>query len=197
MDIADDIAYGIHDLEDAIALGLVTERMFREYVEEECCGPFLDYLRARERGGSSNDLYEDFVRSLFLNSDSRKHSINRLNHHFITNISIYEENFEEPLLKYRAKINEAQRVFLDKMQDLVSEKVIKSPKVQHLEFKGQHMVVSVFEALKSDPRTLLPDDFHQKYRNDAQYSRVDRVGYNLSQSPQPLRFRFWPLLLLQ
>ena len=38
------------------------------------------------------------------------------------------------------------------------QKVICSPGVQHLEFKGQKLVVSVFEAMQSDPKSLLPAD---------------------------------------
>jgi dGTPase len=42
MDAADDIAYGVHDLEDAIALKLIGEVRFRELVREGDCGCFLD-----------------------------------------------------------------------------------------------------------------------------------------------------------
>jgi dGTPase len=41
--------------------------------------------------------------------------------------------------------------------------VIRSPGVQHLEFKGQSMVVSVFEAMQSDPERLLPRDAHARF----------------------------------
>jgi dGTP triphosphohydrolase len=46
--------------------------------------------------------------------------------------------------------------FLDALQGLVIKDVIKSPSVQHLEFKGQGMVVAVFETMQSDPSRLLP-----------------------------------------
>ena len=41
--------------------------------------------------------------------------------------------------------------------------MIYSPSVQHLEFKGQTMVVSVFEALQADPKRLLPRDAYAKF----------------------------------
>jgi dGTPase len=66
--------------------------------------------------------------------------------------------FTEPLIRYRARIKGEQSRFLDSLQALIAQKVIFSPNVQHLEFKGQKLVVSVFEALKSDPKSLLPED---------------------------------------
>lgn len=39
--------------------------------------------------------------------------------------------------------------------DLVKDKVIKSTNVQQLEFKGQKLVIELFEALASDPLRLL------------------------------------------
>jgi dGTPase len=41
--------------------------------------------------------------------------------------------------------------------------VIFSPNVQHLEFKGQKLVVSVFEAIQSDPKSLLPADAYARF----------------------------------
>ena len=37
MDVADDIAYGVHDLEDAIALELISEKDFRKDVPPQMC----------------------------------------------------------------------------------------------------------------------------------------------------------------
>lgn len=53
--------------------------------------------------------------------------------------------------------------FLMALKNIVKDRVITSPEVQHLEFKGQRMVVSVFEALETEPKSLLPRDTLQSY----------------------------------
>jgi dGTPase len=159
MDAADDIAYGVHDLEDAIALKLITEAQFREAVSENSSSSFLDVLKAKYPEESANDVYGHMVEGLFGDSGSRKRFVSRLVHHFMTAMEYLEyEQFSEPMIRYRATMKALQRKFLDALQDLVSKCVIKSPGVQHLEFKGQSMVVAVFEAMQSDPVRLLPGD---------------------------------------
>lgn len=52
------------------------------------------------------------------------------------------------------------------------ENVIRTPEVQHLEFKGQHMVISVFEAFSTEPKTFLPSITYKKYERESNDSRV-------------------------
>lgn len=106
-------------------------------------------------------------------SGRRKHFINRLVHHFITNCRIEtDEVFEDPLLRYKVSLPEPQRRFLDALKEAVALKVIRSPSVQQLEFKGQGMVVAVFEALMSDPEALLRVGVSKTYNGDADPMRV-------------------------
>ncbi|KRB49317.1 deoxyguanosinetriphosphate triphosphohydrolase [Rhizobium sp. Root708] len=173
MDVADDIAYGVHDLEDAIAMGLVSERDFREAINESACAPFLNSLNEKYSLANSNDVYESVVRALFGLGKERKHCIGRLVHHFVTHVEMTElEDFEEPLIRYRAKLHAPQRIFLDALQALIVTKVIRSAEVQHLEFKGQKMVVSVFEAFASDPRAFLPVDAYSDFVGAEDGARV-------------------------
>ncbi|MEY9120492.1 hypothetical protein [Bradyrhizobium yuanmingense] len=129
MDLSDDIAYGVHDLEDAIALGLVDEGDFRECVSEAGSAPFLDLLKTRYPEECGNDVYDYFVSRLFAESNWRKRFIGRL--------------------------------------------------VQHLEFKGQKLVVSVFEAIQSDPkvasscRCLCPFYYSRRRARDLRLCRRD------------------------
>ncbi|MGM4913212.1 hypothetical protein [Rhizobium sp. 768_B6_N1_8] len=85
-------------------------------------------------------------------------------HHFITHCRVETDpSFEDPLLRYRVSLPEPQRHFLDALKDAVARKVIRSPSVQHLEFKGQSKVVPVFEVLMSDPECLLPSSVFKAY----------------------------------
>lgn len=163
MDAADDIAYGVHDLEDAIALGLIDKQTLASALQDKCPS-FLDALKEKYPDESANDVYTHMVEGLFANSGTRKRFISRLVHHFIT-AAEYEENdvFAEPLIRYRVVLKQPQHDFLKALKDLVAGEVILSPSVQHLEFKGQTMVVSVFEALQADPKRLLPRDAYAKF----------------------------------
>ncbi|GLQ05884.1 anti-phage deoxyguanosine triphosphatase [Sneathiella chinensis] len=165
MDLADDIAYGVHDLEDAISLGLISQEQFREGVPEKALGPFLESLTDKYPNEASHDAYEKFVSELFNKEGQRKRYIGRMVHHFITAVQIVEaEGFEESLLRYRVTMPAEQKAFLNALKGLVFKKVIKSANVQHLEFKGQTMVVSVFEAFESDPEALLPDSVFRQFQ---------------------------------
>jgi dGTPase len=172
MDVADDIAYGVHDLEDAIALKLISESAFRQIATKEKCLDFLRTLRDKNDEFGS-DGYQRMISNLFGDSGSRKHYISKLVHFFICSVEFEVlDEFIEPLLKYRAVMKKESRVFLDALQGLVVQEVITSPSVQHLEFKGQSMVVSVFEALKADPERLLPREFFGRIIHREDESRV-------------------------
>lgn len=163
MDAADDIAYGVHDLEDTIALGLVSREGFAQALQDRCPS-FLDALKEKYPGESANDVFSRMVDGLFGDEGTRKRFIGRLVHHFLTAVEYVDlDAFAEPLLRYRVRVRQPQRAFLDALQGFVVREVIASPEVQHLEFKGQAMVVSVFEAMQADPRRLLPRDGLARY----------------------------------
>lgn len=173
MDVADDISYGVHDLEDAIALGLLKQGEFEQVVESVRCTSFLNALKAKYPHECGNNVYEHWIGMLFADSASRKRCISRLIHHFMTAIEVIElPEFTEPLLRYRVQVKAEQREFLDTLHEVVRDKVILDPSVQHLEFKGQKMVVSVFEAMASDPKRLLPRDAYKIFNGSESKHRV-------------------------
>jgi dGTPase len=165
MNLADDIAFGVHDLEDALALLLIREEEFRKFVSEEKCSSFLTKAKEKDPGESINNIYEKMVEGLFGDGRTRKRFISRMVHHLVVHsrIEILNE-LDEPLIRYRAVIDDGPKQFLDALQTAVRETVIYSASVQHLEFKGQKMVVSVFEALNSDPKSFLPHNTLKIYQ---------------------------------
>src|SRR3546814_7353439 len=89
MDLADDIAFGVHDLEDSLALRLIGEVEFRRCVPEERCGSFLSYLNERYPDESQSNIYERMVESLLGGGHVRKRIISRMVHYLVTHCRIY------------------------------------------------------------------------------------------------------------
>ena len=148
MDLADEISYGVHDLEDAVTLNFLNEKNFKHYCDNLNKPSLIRYNKAVN--------YKNIVKK-FSGPNAKQH-VGHLIHYFLTNIEIDPEtidDFTEPLLKYRVKLKEEAKELLDSLIKLVEEKVIFSPNVQQLEFKGQRMVIEVFNILKSDPEKYL------------------------------------------
>ncbi|MGL1432849.1 hypothetical protein ACSTI3_23780, partial [Vibrio parahaemolyticus] len=89
--------------------------------------------------------YDRMADALFGDGHARKRMIGRMVRHLLTACRITRvDGFDEPLIAYRAVMADGPRLFLKALQGAVRDLVILSPSVQHLEFKGQKMVVSVF-----------------------------------------------------
>jgi dGTPase len=159
MELADDIAYGVHDLEDAIVLNNVTKAMWLEQA--------LPVLLKIDNPWSKK-YSENLTEMLFSNEHHlRKNAIGALVNHLITNITLIKTNdaFEEPLLKYNATLVDSALALLSVLKNFVFNNVIMATQIQQLEFKGQRMLMSMFDAFKSDPTRLLPNSIKQDWIN--------------------------------
>lgn len=173
MDCADDIAYGVHDLEDAIALGFVSEDDFRAAVSQEVAADCIEALARRPLFVGDRGTYDELVSRMFGIPSARKAAIGRFVHYFIRAVELLEhKDFTEPLLRWRAALRTNAAELLEALKRLIADRVISAPRVQHLEFKGQRMVVAVFEAVASDPQRLLPRELFQLHRESAEPMRV-------------------------
>lgn len=167
MDLADDISYGVHDMEDALALRLVDRAAFEAHVLPEQCPGVLDYLGQAYGAEYRNDVYGGLADRLFGDGDQRKHQINRLLNYIIPAVRFEEvPGFDEPRLRYRATLPETARTFVNAIKDFIHATVIRSPSVQHLELKGQMMVIAVFEVMKSEPKSFLPVDIQAQLERE-------------------------------
>jgi dGTPase len=154
MELADDIAYGIHDLEDAIVTGVVNREDFENNVIAK-----LQQLDDQWLQTYSNSLADKLFSDLH---HLQKDAIGGLVNYLITAIELVDLTqtddiaFEETLLQYNAKLPQITLAALQIFKDFVLKFVIKQPNIQRVEYQGQQIVMEIFEALASDPMRLLP-----------------------------------------
>lgn len=157
LELADDTAYGVHDLEDALALQLIDEKVWKNTIAPEIFGIATNGIQ-----GGSIDFYNQ---KLFSKSGKdRKHAISRLVGYFVTStIVTVDEGFSHPLLRYNAAFPDEQASVLKILKDFVRDQVIMRPQVQTLEYKGQQIVLKLFEVLLENPKRLLPTNTYETY----------------------------------
>lgn len=165
MDIADDIAYGVHDLEDALAMRLVDLHQWENEVVEP--------LRALTDCSLVDDI-EFYNEHLFSNSNKlRKHAISKLVAYLIHHIEIQERSeFQHPLLHYKAQMKSPANSVLRLLKKFILENVIKRPEVQALEYKGQQIILKLFDVLNENPMRLLPHDVQRQYEEAENKQRI-------------------------
>lgn len=147
MDIADDIAYGVHDLEDAIHLRLIQ----RNQVDTPI---FRQLLQDAHLPHQPDELLDAlFDSSLHI----RKQAIGEMVNYFITatQMTLTQAQFTNPLLKYNATLLPEAQALLAHLVRRVYEDVIDSQEARTFEYGGQTVVQRLFEAISSNPSSLL------------------------------------------
>ena len=168
MELADDIAYGIHDLEDAIVMGMVKRAEFVEELQSELEQLQVPWL-SEHIAGIGTRLFSQA-------QHERKNAIGALVNCFITAIRIEEDAaFEHPLLRYQAVLPEHHHNALGLFKKFVYMKVIRKPEVQLLEYKGQQVVMELFEAFSADPTRLLPENTRKRWLVAEEHNNGHRV----------------------
>lgn len=147
MDMADDIAYGVHDLEDAIHLRLINPSHldtpeFRHLLSDTLLADHQDRL--------INSLFSD---DLCL----RKQTIGEMVNYFITSTQIIltHEGFENNLLKYNLALIPQAAALLTYLMQCIYHNVIDSQEARTFEYGGQTVVLRLFDAISSNPGSLL------------------------------------------
>ncbi|WP_260259327.1 anti-phage deoxyguanosine triphosphatase [Vibrio intestinalis] len=159
MELADDIAYGVHDLEDAIVLGMVNRHQWLEAAASqlaECGDPWFEKHIA-----SVNEM-------LFAGTHyQRKDAIGGMVNALLTSISIkpVDAPFDSKLLAFNAYLEPSMAKALEILKRFVSQYVIQAPHVQVMEYKGQQIIMDIFEAMSADPMRLLPLEVRTDWRN--------------------------------
>ncbi|STO56927.1 anti-phage deoxyguanosine triphosphatase [Grimontia hollisae] len=171
MELADDIAYGVHDLEDAIVMGIVGRDQWQEAVASklaECGDPWLEAHISHLSDQMFGAHYE------------RKDAIGALVNTLLTSIAIEPavqdgvNRFEDPLLQWNARLSDVMDYVLSVLKAFVSEFVVKKPELQVIEYKGQQLVMELFDAFDADPKRLLPMATRAQWQKELAEGRSGR-----------------------
>ncbi|UCX04787.1 anti-phage deoxyguanosine triphosphatase [Shewanella glacialimarina] len=161
MELADDIAYAIHDLEDAIVMGIVSPSQWQQDV--------MGQLQGIEDSWLKNEFCNIGDKLFSHQHHLRKDAIGTLVNAFVTAINIHTKpEFDEHLLKYNAELERDFAIALNVLKQFVFKFVIRKPEIQMLEYKGQQIVMELFEAFASDPERLLPLNTGERWTRAAQ-----------------------------
>ena len=172
MEIADDICYSVHDLEDSISLKIITKRNFIKSFKEEV-NDMTSFINDLDKNikiiSKKKDKLDSIAKTLFVDIFSdfaykRKEATGRLIHLFIANTKIkYNKKFTDPLLCLNVYLKQQFEKLQKVLMSIITKNVIKSPNVQQLEFKGQRIIIELFKTLENDPERFLPYNTFQKY----------------------------------
>ncbi len=167
MELADDIAYAVHDLEDAIVLGMV---------EKEAWDREVASLIKEKKGTWISDKINTLSNDLFANEHYlRKDAIGTLVNYFICHVEwVCYECFDEPLLNYNAKLPDDVVAVLTALKKFVRKHVINHINTQRVEYKGQRILRELFQILRNNPERLLPSNTYERWKSavDTEKNRI-------------------------
>ena len=151
MELADDIAYAVHDLEDAIATEVLTLADWQNHA--------LVQLQELDSTWLTTHLSSITARLFSHHEYERKDAIGELVNTFIINAQLVVQNadFESEILQYTVSLPDEFAEILNVLKHFVFKRLIREPKMQQVEFKGQNLLIELFSAFASDPMRLLPE----------------------------------------
>jgi dGTPase len=169
MECADDIAYGVHDLED-----IVGRRFIQQNELHEKLGPIFAQFGPAIGLGEKAVSLDELENSLFAQSHIRKRTIGKLVNLFVTSVRVYERpQFAHPLLHYSVGFDEAIDALLKALKALTYDLVVQRAEVQQLERRGQRIVKELFAELSAKPQKLIPKAAWESLDgNDSVHRRV-------------------------
>ncbi|WP_105174255.1 anti-phage deoxyguanosine triphosphatase [Pseudoalteromonas sp. T1lg122] len=159
MELADDIAYAVHDLEDAIATEVLTLADWQNHA--------LEQLQELDSAWLTTHLSSITARLFSHHEYERKDAIGELVNTFIINAQLVVQNadFESKILQYTVSLPDEFAEILNVLKHFVFKRLIREPKMQQVEFKGQNLLIELFSAFASDPMRLLPETTQEMWLN--------------------------------
>ena len=121
---------------------------------------------------------DDYNSGLFSASHRlRKQAISRLVHYFIHSTHVIEDDgFDNPLLRLQASMEPLAYRILRLIKQFVMQHVILRPELQMLQYKGQQVVVRLFEIFAANPTRLLPHTVRATYEQQGLRAIADYLS---------------------
>lgn len=158
MELADDIAYAVHDLEDAIATGIISLSQWEDVALHE-----LNQISSQWIKGNISRITQKLFSKHHCDC---KDAIGEFVNLFITENRIETNNhgFSSPLLSYSLCLPAEYKEILQVLKRFINKLLIRQPHMQQIEFKGQKLIIELFGAFSSDPLRLLPKNTQVRWQ---------------------------------
>lgn len=166
MDIADDIAYGVHDLEDAVALNIITKDDWVDFVEPSISASYT--MTNNREDFSLKDIKDKLFSGV---ANQRKQAVSIMVNTLIGSCFLKTNHiFSHPLLKYNLALEQKHLNFLNLIKKFVSDFVIDLPKIRAQEYNGQQIILNIFSAFLHNPERLLPKEIVNNLKKQNLYT---------------------------
>lgn len=160
MNLADEISYGVHDLEDCLVLNLI---------ELDKLEPAFVKLAKLERRNRDYYLKRDWR-----NAHIRKNMIGKIVHLFISNACVQDcGRGHSPLIRYQCLLHEDFLECLKALVEVTYDEVVCNPRMTAFEMKNERILSALFDAYIQNPRQLIEErHFRRYFESGASMERV-------------------------
>lgn len=163
MDLADEIAYAMHDFEDAYNLGLIDNDDIEKIIKALNMDDLLKSYLYHSRGKKPDEIIK------YINSSEIKHAVSIMIGYFIDKASsVILDKFENEHFRYNIKLETEAKTTLNCFKKVIKEKVIDSTQTKMIEKRGQIIICYLFDALSNDKK-LMPKTTQKKYEQAEDY----------------------------
>jgi dGTPase len=179
MDVADDIAYSVHDLEDSLKAGLLTVADFRRTPSDRVARAVHSHLLTRGHAISDEQLRQEL--SLIADRlEHLEHTAGRAAWKMLTRDLIHDFSCSVELRdEDTIDVSAPDRIRIEILKAFESHHVIYNPRVTTLGHKGKEVLRRLFAVLDQGKESvgLLPENWGEEYER------------TLSESNEPARKR--------